>query len=39
MSWREKRIHRLTELVATGAYEVPPIEVAHAILFGEASLG
>jgi hypothetical protein len=39
MTWRERRVLQIAERVAQGDYDVPPIEVAHAILFGRPRWG
>lgn len=38
-SWRQRRIMHLARLVAAGRYDVPPVEVAHAILYGRPRWG
>jgi hypothetical protein len=38
-TWRERRVAHLAALVAAGEYSVPPIDVAHAILFGRPKWG
>ncbi len=39
MTWRERRIRYLAQQVAEGSYDIAPIEVAHAILFGRPRWG
>ena len=39
MTWRERRLLQIADRVNRGDYDVPPIEVAHAILFGRPRWG
>ncbi len=38
-TWRERRVAHLARRVAEGSYDIPAIEVAHAILFGRPRWG